>query len=236
MEPRSLLSRAEPLPPFPSRHEAAEALDLRQLRHQTSNTWQRMLYEVALLAGTAASPEARRIGQAIERRIAATAALADALFGFTAAPAPMRERLAAIGRHLLAAQGDERQQIRLEVEVEGEVPPVLQQPVLQVALEMIGNAVKHGLHARLVGRIEVVLTAAAEAVTLSVRDDGWGPPDRTTPGEGLLLMREIASAWGGQVALCRQDGVTEARLALPAPERAADRADPLQRRRFQTVS
>lgn len=222
MEPRSLLSRAEPLAPFPSRHEAVEALDLRQLRHQTSNTWQRMLYEVALLAGTAASPEARRIGQAIERRIAATAALADALFGFTAAPAPMRERLAAIGRHLLVAQGDERQQIHLEVEVEGEVPAALQQPVLRVALEMIGNAVKHGLHARLAGRIEVVLTAAAEAVTLSVRDDGWGLPDRTTPGEGLELMREIASARGGVIALHRQRGMTEARLTLPATPQAAD--------------
>ena len=222
MEPRSLLSRAEPLAPFPLRHEAVEALDLRQLRHQTSNTWQRMLYEVALLAGTAASPEARRIGQAIERRIAATAALADALFGFTAAPAPMRERLAAIGRHLLVAQGDERQQIHLEVEVEGEVPAALQQPVLRVALEMIGNAVKHGLHARLAGRIAVVLTATAEAVTLSVRDDGWGLPDRTTPGEGLELMREIASTQGGAVALHRQQGMTEARLTLPATPQAAD--------------
>lgn len=222
MEPRSLIPGAEPpLPPFPPQRDAAEALDLRQLRHQTSNTWQRMLYEVALLAGTAASPEARRIGQAIERRIAATAALADALFGFTAAPAPMRERLMAIGRHLLAAQGDERQQIRLEVTIEGEVPPELQQPVLRVALEMIGNAVKHGLHARLVGRIEVALAATAAAATLSVRDDGWGLPDRTAPGEGLALMREIASARGGTVALHRQQGVTEARLTLPAAQQVA---------------
>jgi two-component sensor histidine kinase len=218
MQHRSPIRLAEPqftpVAALPQAADPPEALALRQLRHQTDNTWQRMLNEVALLAGTAASPEARRIGQAIERRIAAAAALGDALFGFTAAPGPMRERLELLCRQVLAAQGDARQSVALSVDAV-EIPAGLRQTVLRVAVEMLGNAVKHGLHARLSGRIEVALTVAAGQVTLAVRDDGWGPPARLVAGEGLSLMRELAAAREGEVTLERLAGVTEARLTLP---------------------
>ncbi|MDQ1081758.1 ATP-binding protein [Pseudoroseomonas cervicalis] len=205
------------LPVWPARPPAAEEqLSLRQLRHHSANTWQRILCDVWTLAEASGSAEARALAEAVERRIQSSMAVADTLFGLTRSPGPMRARLLRLAGAVLRGLAAPGQEIALQAEVRGDCPPVLQETVLRVAQEMLANAVRHGLHARLRGRITLRLECGAEAVRLLVGDDGWGPSPRDRPGEGGALMRDLAALRHGRVTLRREGALTLAELLLPA--------------------
>ena len=77
------------------------------------------------------------------------------------------------------------------------VPPGVELTVYRVVQEALTNAVKHarGAHAR------VTLTWAADALDVSVEDDGTAVADGTTPGggHGLAGMRERVAVYGGRL-------------------------------------
>ncbi|WP_131829659.1 ATP-binding protein [Teichococcus deserti] len=207
------------LPAWPPREaEPAEALSLRQLRHHSGNTWQRLLCEIWTMAEDAGTPEAYSLAEEVERRLSATVAVADALFGLTRRPGRMQERLEVLARQAIAVQAHSHQLIGLDVAVQGACPAALQQTVLRIAQEMVCNAVKHGFHARARGQIAVTLIALpGRPLQLEVGDDGWGPPPQEARGEGMALMRELAAQNGGRVSLKRDGGLTLAELELPWP-------------------
>lgn len=207
-------------PPRPA--PAEEQLSLRQLRHQTANTWQRILCDLWTLADDATAPEARALAEALERRIQSTMAISDALFGLTQNPGRMRDRLERLGRHVLRALAAPGQEITLEVVAEGEESsPALHLAALRVAQEMLANAIRHGLHARLRGHLRVELCGISGGLRLRVRDDGWGPPEPERiagqRGEGMALMHDLAALHQGRVWLTREEGWTVAGLDLPPP-------------------
>ncbi len=90
--------------------------------------------------------------------------------------------------------------------------------MLRVAHEFIGNAVKHGMHARVVGRIAIHLATGLDGRTaLVVTDDGWGFEGSPDAGEGLTIAGDLAASAGGTVSL-RRTHVTVAALEIaPAP-------------------
>ena len=194
----------------------ADAVAMRQLRHQTKNALQRILARVAA-ADLRLTPAGNVLADEIERSIFLSARISDALFGFTAAPGPLDRRLATLSDAMVALLADQEQTIRTEICVTGSCPEAMEATVIQVAHEMLGNAIKHGMHMRLVGRIVIQLLAQSDgAVTLLVSDDGWGFGD-TGEGDGLPIMRSLAERHGGTVALSRKDGWTVGRLHLPGP-------------------
>jgi len=193
-----------------------EALNMRQLRHHVGNTWQRLLCEVAIATEAAESEETRRIARQIDRRIRAAVSVADLLFGFTEAPGPFADRLERLCRHSLSAQANAVQQISLDIQVKRECPLEIAMPVLRVAQEMVANAVKHGMHDRIRGRIRVEFTERASlGLLLRVSDDGWGLGRSPMQGEGTMLMRALANEIGGTVGLKRDLGLTVASLVIP---------------------
>jgi two-component sensor histidine kinase len=110
---------------------------------------------------------------------------------------------------------DMEQTIETEVVVTGSCPEPLTSVIVRVAYEMLCNAVKHGMHMRLVGRITVRVRSNWDgSMTLLVSDDGWGPTGESE-GEGLPIMRAIAQEQGGVVSINRVDNETVARLHLP---------------------
>jgi two-component sensor histidine kinase len=112
---------------------------------------------------------------------------------------------------------DGMQVIRLDVSVAGDCPEPLQQLVLRVAHEFVGNAVKHGMHARVVGTITVhVVTGVDGCTSLVVTDDGWGFRGSPDAGDGLKIASDLAASAEGTIRLLRTD-VTVAELLLPAP-------------------
>ncbi|WP_043832586.1 ATP-binding protein [Muricoccus aerilatus] len=197
---------------------AAEAISVRLLRHHTKNALQRVLAEVSKVRGLQEARGGQRVMEELERRVMLSVSLSDALFGMTRAPGGMEDRLRSVCETTLELMADPDQVLRLEVTVEGECPPALRGTLLRAAHEMVGNAVKHGLHARLLGHVRVRLLSGAGVTRLVVEDDGWGYAGARDGGEGLGLLRSLAELHEGTMALYRiQDG-TRGEMELPHPE------------------
>jgi signal transduction histidine kinase len=94
------------------------------------------------------------------------------------------------------------------------LPPAVVLQVLRVAQEALTNALKHS-GAR---RVQVVVTAQAEALVLAVKDDGRGlaaaAPSRAA-GRGLSNMRQRATRIGAVLDIASQPGHTCVTLRLP---------------------
>ncbi len=194
--------------------DAAAELDMRQLRHHTKNALARILAQVSSELSTTST--ARRVATEVERRVLLTARISDALFGLTRAPGPFDERLDSLCRAVVELMGEDGQCLALTCDIGCSVPPMLRDTVLRVAHEFVGNAVKHGMHVRLVGRIAVTVTGDGDGVRLEVADDGWGCGTSPRPGEGTSVAERLAAAVGGRVGLHRQDEKwTVATLRLP---------------------
>ena len=190
----------------------------RQLRHQTKNALQRILCQIAQCRELQSTRDGRRLVEDLERRVRLSASVSDALFGIASAPDALAPRLQRLAQATVDLLGDADQLVRLEVEVEPGCPAALDQTVLRIVHELVGNAVKHGLYARSIGRITV--RAAAEGrglVRLQVIDDGWGFKQQPDHGEGLSLVALLAAQHGGTATLERRGGATVASVALRNP-------------------
>ncbi len=202
---RSLMTEPEPSP---------DAVAMRQLRHQTKNALQRIIAQVAG-SDLRATPAGAALAEEVERRICLSARVSDALFGLTACPGTLHARLASLCDATVKLLSDQEQTITVDVMVTGPCPAALETTVIRVAHEMVGNAVKHGMHMRLVGRIALRVRSQGDGSTvLRVSDDGWGLAGEDG-GEGLPIMRSLAERQGGHIAIDRTDGWTVASLTLP---------------------
>lgn len=85
--------------------------------------------------------------------------------------------------------------------------------VYRIAQESLTNAVRHAR----AERVELVLAADAETVSLVVRDDGAGLPSRVPrDASGIAGMRERALLVGGSLTVSSEPGKgTEVRLEMP---------------------
>ncbi len=202
------------LPLYAAPETPEDELDFRQLRHQTKNALQRILGLIVEAPELQQTPQGARLAHELEQRICLSAAISNALFGLTQAPGSMAERLRTLGRSVVALMAGPDQAIRLDVHISGSCPVEHRSGVLRVAHELIGNAVRHGMHARASGRIIVGLACAPSGTTLTVHDDGWGCEPTVTHGEGLGVASGLALQLGGTLDLLRDNG-TLARLELP---------------------
>ena len=206
----STFSLAAPAVPAP-----AAAVDLRQLRHHTKNALQRILCQLAKSRELQDTPAGQRLVSDLERRVHLSSTVSDALFGLTRAPGPLAGRLEQLGEALVELLGDEDQLIRVSVFVDPATPATLDDHLLRIANEFIGNAVKHGLYARSVGHITVrVEPVPGRGVRLEVLDDGWGFRCAPEQGEGMRLAQALAADAAGAVTLGCRGGLTLAAATL----------------------
>jgi two-component sensor histidine kinase len=197
-----------------------DVLPMRLLRHHTKNALQRIIAQVAN-TGLRATPAGNTLADEIEHRIRLSARISDALFGLTETPGPLDARLSSLCHAVVALMADPVQTIQTSVQIVGRCPASLAATVLQITHEMMTNAVKHGLHMRLAGEIEVTLdidrpASALGGLNLVVRDNGWGP-DKPGFNEGLAVLELMAERHGGTVELVRELGWTVSRLHIPGP-------------------
>jgi two-component sensor histidine kinase len=204
------------VPGCAERGDAESEFAFRQLRHQVKNVLQRILLQIADAQKLRATASNRWLLADLQRRILSSAEISDALFGLTRAPASMSERLQALSDSTIRMLAEDTQVIRSDVTVAGECPEPLRQLVLRVAHEFVGNAVTHGMRARVTGRISVHLATAINGrTTLAVTDDGWGFEGSPDAGDGLTIAGDLAASAGGTVSL-RRTRVTVAALELPS--------------------
>lgn len=189
-------------------------LDVRQLRHHTKNTLQRMLALIAEMPGLQETPEGRRIARELENRICMSASIANAMFGLTEAPRPMGTRLRSLAGGLVQMMKGADQVVRCGASVRGQCPAHLRETVLRCTQELVGNAMKHGMKGRPSGRITIRLVSEADRTTLTVIDNGWGFARDAKPGEGLSLVEQFAGLHGGSVSIASDSG-TAVRVEWP---------------------
>lgn len=140
-------------------------------------------------------------------------------------PGPLPQRLRRLSEAVRERAGELDHRVDLYVSAKGRCPAALEDTVLRVARELLGNAVKHGMDGRVVGCICVDLVSGERRTVLTVTDDGWGWGWGNEPaqGEGLQLARLLAREHGGTVRLRREDRATVATLDLPHPTSRSDR-------------
>ena len=183
-----------------------EEIDLRQLRHHTKNTLQRILGLIAEAPGLCETPQGEKIARELEHRIGLSATISNALFGLTGAPGSIADRLRQLAGAVVDMMRDTDQMIRVGVSVRGCCPAGLRDTVLRSAHELVSNAVKHGLRDRPHGRITVRLVTDADRTTLTVLDNGWGFTGTPQSGEGLALARGFAARHHGSLTMDNDDG------------------------------
>lgn len=194
--------------------EVGTDIDLRQLRHHTKNTLQRIIGLISDVPGLTDTPAGEKIARELEYRICLSATISNALFGLTHAPGSMADRLRQLAGAVVEMMQDPDQVVRVGVSIKGCCPATLREAVVRAAHELIGNAVKHGMKSRRNGRIAVRLVTDGGLTTLTITDNGWGFEGTPTLGEGLSLARSFAEQAGGTLALDGTDG-TVASLELP---------------------
>ncbi|HEY4173258.1 MAG TPA: ATP-binding protein [Rhodopila sp.] len=194
--------------------DPGQAIDMRQLRHHTKNTLQRILGLIAEAPGLCDTPQGEKLAQELEYRICLSATISNALFGLTGAPGAMADRMRGLAGAVVDLLRGPDQVIRVGVFVRGCCPAALREDVVRSAHELIGNAVKHGMRGRPQGRIAVRLTSDADCTTLTVLDNGWGFAGKPRSGEGLALTRDFAARHGGSLKIDGMEG-TVATLELP---------------------
>jgi len=108
----------------------------------------------------------------------------------------------------------------VELSVEGEqvaVPPALQLTAFRIVQEGLTNVLKHAGEAR----ADVVVTYEPTRLRLEVRDDGLSP-NGTTPGTGLVGLRERAALYGGELeTFAPSEGGFVLRASLPVKTETA---------------
>ena len=77
------------------------------------------------------------------------------------------------------------------------------------------NAIKHGLHERMLGKETVRLVRGTRETRLTVEDDGWGFCAAREEGEGLGLTQALAEQHGGSSSIRRIGDGTRAEMILP---------------------
>jgi len=111
-----------------------------------------------------------------------------------------------------------------------EVPEATAQNIYRIAQECLTNAARHGKPHDVRLHVERVDEEGADAVALSVEDDGGGSPAKlsSTSGYGLLGIRERVAALGGSLSIGQAPrGVRIAALIPLLPSRDGSGAMPM---------
>ena len=102
--------------------------------------------------------------------------------------------------------------IRLNADITGSLPPVVEQAAYLVVLEALNNVVRHA-HA---AQCDVTVTLASGELVVRVADDGIGLGQPYVSGLGITSMRSRIQALGGVFDLgAAADGGTVLQVQIP---------------------
>lgn len=155
--------------------------------------------------------------RALEERVyAGVDELRAIVWALRSAPLPLPEWLQQVQDRCRELCGDAlvlRWESRLDA-----LPEALQQPLARMIWECVRNAVRHAR----AQTITVALAATADALQLTVEDDGEGiPAARRDSKGGLANLAHRAAELGGTVALDTATGGRGTRVAIVVPRSTA---------------
>lgn len=197
---------------------------IREVHHRVKNNLQTIASLLRIQARRATTDEAAHaLGEAVERVSSMAVVhemLAESAEESVDLSAVVRTVVEMVGRGLISPGGD----IRLVVDGEtGLVPAPVATSLALVAVELVHNAIEHGIGAAGAGTVTVTMRGTPAEVSLSVQDTGRGLPGGfaldTSANLGLAIVRTIVEDdLRGTLSFGTAAG-TLVSVRVPVPER-----------------
>jgi len=194
---------------------------IREIHHRVKNNLQTIASLLRLQARRLQSPEAMAALVESERRIRSIAIVHDTLSHDAGDVVRFNEIVRPLTRLVEDTSSSPDLTIHFKVEGDpGELPGEVATPLAVVLNELMQNAVDHAfVDGVSEGRVDVLLSRDGDMITMEVRDDGEGLPDRfsleTSRGLGLTIVQALVTAeLGGSIEMRSEDG-TSVRVVVP---------------------
>jgi two-component system, sensor histidine kinase PdtaS len=203
----------------------AERSDLlfRELQHRLGNNLQMVGAVLSLQQRDVVDPAARQALTNASTKLHLIGRIQRQLYGTEGELLALDRFLADLVDDLVAAGGKPGVRCALAIEPGILLPPDAAIPVALILAEAIANAVEHGFADRDEGLVDVRVARTADAIELTVRDDGRGLPPGFDPAEagslGVRIARTLARQIGATMTLRPHSSGpgTVMALAMPLP-------------------
>ena len=194
---------------------------IREIHHRVKNNLQTIASLLRLQARRLKSPEGRAVLVESERRIRSIAIVHETLSRDAGDVVRFSEIVRPLARLVEDASLSPDLAIHFVVDGDaGELPGEVATPLAVVLNELMQNAVDHAfVNGAAEGKVNVVLTRDDDQVTMEVRDDGAGLPDRfsldTSRGLGLTIVQALVTGeLGGSIEMHSDNGAS-VRVKVP---------------------
>jgi two-component sensor histidine kinase len=194
---------------------------IREIHHRVKNNLQTIASLLRLQARRLQSPEAMAALVESERRIRSIAIVHDTLSHDAGDVVRFNEIVRPLTRLVEDTSSSPDLTIHFKVEGDpGELPGEVATPLAVVLNELLQNAVDHAfVDGVSEGRVDVLLSRFGDMITMEVRDDGEGLPDRfsleTSRGLGLTIVQALVTGeLGGSIEM-RTDNGASVRVCVP---------------------
>ncbi len=181
-----------------------------ELQHRVSNNLQMVGAVLALQQRSVSDPAARQALSDASTKLQTIGRIQRQLYDHSGDPQTLERMLPDLVQDVMATAGKPGVTAAVDVDAHIMLPPDALIPVALIVAETIANAVEHGFAGRDAGRIEVQMRASADTVTLTIADNGAGPPPGFTSAGatslGLRISRTLAEQLDGSFDLSPRDG------------------------------
>lgn len=197
-----------------------------ELQHRVSNNLQMIGSVLSLQRRTVSDPVAAQALSDAAAKLQTIGRIQRQLYHIDGAHLALDRFLPELVNDLASAGGRPGIDCTVDCEPGVQLAPHAAIPVALIVAEAVANAVEHGFASRDKGTIRVQVARDRGWLSLSVIDDGAGPPDgfdvETVGSLGLRIARTLAEQLGGRFTLkARQPGGSVAELAFPLDRRAS---------------
>lgn len=176
-----------------------------ELQHRVSNNLQMVGAVLALQQRSVADPAARQALTDAGAKLQTIGRIQRQLYDHSGDPQTLERMLPDLVDDLVTTAGKPGVTASVDVDAGIRLSPDCLIPVALVVAETIANAIEHGFADRESGHIEVRMGASDAGVTLTIADDGAGPPSgfstAATSSLGLRISRTLADQLGGSFDL-----------------------------------
>ena len=194
---------------------------IREIHHRVKNNLQTIASLLRLQARRLHSPEGRAALVESERRIRSIAIVHETLSRDAGDVVRFSEIVRPLARLVEDASSSPDLEIHFVVNGDaGELPGEVATPLAVVLNELMQNAVDHAFVDGVgQGHVDVELTRDDDYLTMVVRDDGEGLPDRfsleTSRGLGLTIVQALVTGeLGGSIEMRTENGAS-VRVCVP---------------------
>lgn len=178
-----------------------------ELQHRVSNNLQMVGAVLSLQRRGVTDPAARQALSDAAGKLQTIGRIQRQLYDTSGAPLAPDRLLPDLTRDLIETAGRPGIDWKVHVAPGLELPSGSAIPLALILAESIANAIEHGFAERAEGCITVTMHEMDAALTLSVADDGAGPPDgfdaATATSLGLRIARTLAEQLEGSFTLER---------------------------------